>query len=90
MLLEAKRLPLTGVIGVGLASWTAACPTRTVLVAVWVAVDTGVDVTGSGVNVVVGVTIVVRVGIEVVTHVEVTVAVVVSVASTFLVSVAVV
>ena len=54
------------------------------------AVDTGVEVTGSGVNVVVGVTIVVSVGIEVVTHVEVTVGVVVSVASTFLVSVAVV
>lgn len=74
-------------MGVGLASCTAACPTRTVLVAVWVAVDTGVEVTASGVNVVVGVTIVVSVGTEVVTHVEVTVGVVVSVASTFLVSV---
>ena len=54
------------------------------------AVETGVEVTASGVSVVVGVTIVVRVGIEVVTHVEVTVGVVISVASTFFVSVAVV
>jgi hypothetical protein len=78
------------VIGVGEVSWTAAWPTRTVLVSVSIAVDTGVEVTGSGVSVVVGVTVVVSVGIEVVTNVDVMVAVVVSVATIFWVCVEVV